>query len=450
MESTSEETVVVAQGTKRALEEDEDGFIMATSKRKLRKLRKMEKAKALGIDVDMAPSFVIKGNELKKFVSMGDIRDLLLWCLADGVNPSWVFVKNKLHLQRMVVVLVPFLDASILQHGYAPHPRLIPLEEVVREASARCEHQPHLPKGMFAHLPRVKDRFSHLCPVRGPSGTFQLQSPLHALLRCPWTKEETKRQKERAKKAAEDKQRPLTREDLVASMAELQQHEYPLPSAITGVPLEEHWLETSIRQHEHADDSEAALYAIDCEMVMTATGPQLARATLLDEQGEAVFDELVVQEQPVTDYLTDGMTAKKLQEARLTFKEVQKRLFDIINDSNAILVGHSLENDLKSLKLVHTRVIDTSIVYGHPSGLPFRWKLRMLASKYLDRQIQVTGKAENGEPIGHDSVEDALACLDLVKLKIAKGFEFGRNDKGTTSIFERLEQQTPPRLMTAR
>ncbi|KAI8050582.1 hypothetical protein BDF22DRAFT_695698 [Syncephalis plumigaleata] len=436
-----------------------DGFIMATSKKKLRQLRKLEKAKELGINVDTAPSFVVKGSELRKSISIGDIRDLLLWCLADGVNPSWVFVKNKLNLQRVVVLMIPFLDSSILQHGYGLDHRPISMEEVVREASARCERDPSLPKGMFAYLPRLKEHFSHICPTRGPSGTFQLQSPLHALLRCPWTKEEAKRHKEHAKKFAEGSERVLTREDLVASIAELQQYEYPLPTSISGVALKEHWRETTCILKATTEEqmanvtnvTESIMYAIDCEMVMTAMGSQLARATLLNESGETIFDELVIQEHPVTDYLTQysGMTAKKLQEARFTFKQVQEHIFNIIDGSNAILVGHSLENDLKALKLVHTRIIDTSIVFGHPSGPPFRWKLRMLASKYLDRQIQVSGTIDNGEPIGHDSAEDALACLDLVKLKLVKGFEFGRNNKGTTSIFERLERQTPPRIGAA-
>lgn len=30
------------------------------------------------------------------------------------------------------------------------------------------------------------------------------------------------------------------------------------------------------------------------------------------------------------------------------------------------LVGHSLENDLKALKLVHLRCLDTAVLYPHP------------------------------------------------------------------------------------
>ena len=70
---------------------------------------------------------------------------------------------------------------------------------------------------------------------------------------------------------------------------------------------------------------------------------------------------------------------------------------------------------------MHTRVIDTCLIYGHPAGPPFRHKLRWLAAKYLDRHIQVEGVDESGAPIGHDSAEDARASLDLVNLKLIKG-----------------------------
>ena len=49
-------------------------------------------------------------------------------------------------------------------------------------------------------------------------------------------------------------------------------------------------------------------------------------------------------------------------------------------------------------------------------GPPFKPALRILAERYLRRSIQ------QGE---HDSVIDAQAALDLVKLKIAKGPAYG-------------------------
>jgi len=51
-------------------------------------------------------------------------------------------------------------------------------------------------------------------------------------------------------------------------------------------------------------------------------------------------------------------------------------------------------------------------------GLPWRFGLKYLANKYLQRFIQ------DGTD-GHDSYEDSKTCIDLVKLKIQKGPNFG-------------------------
>lgn len=58
--------------------------------------------------------------------------------------------------------------------------------------------------------------------------------------------------------------------------------------------------------------------------------------------------------------------------------------------------------------------MDTSILYPHPGNSKYKFSLKKLCQKYLGRTIQ------KGE--GHNSVEDAIAALDLVKLKLEKGF----------------------------
>lgn len=44
--------------------------------------------------------------------------------------------------------------------------------------------------------------------------------------------------------------------------------------------------------------------AMDCEMVYTEKGLELARATLVDEDGTAVYDQLVLPPNPIIDYNT--------------------------------------------------------------------------------------------------------------------------------------------------
>ena len=66
-----------------------------------------------------------------------------------------------------------------------------------------------------------------------------------------------------------------------------------------------------------------------------------------------------------------------------------KALFFDLVTSETLLVGHSLENDLKALKVVHSRVLDTVLLFPHPKGLPYRSALKVLAQKFLKRRIQV-------------------------------------------------------------
>ena len=100
-----------------------------------------------------------------------------------------------------------------------------------------------------------------------------------------------------------------------------------------------------------------------------------------------------------------------------------------------ILVGHSLDSDLNALKLTHPFIIDTSILYRHPRGPPLKSSLKWLAQKYLNREIQ-----KGHGTLGHDSVEDSRACLDLVKLKCEKGPEWGNSASTAETIFKRLSR----------
>ncbi len=46
-------------------------------------------------------------------------------------------------------------------------------------------------------------------------------------------------------------------------------------------------------------------------------------------------------------------------------QDVQKQLLGMIF-AETILIGHSLHNDLRVLRLIHSRVIDTAILFPHP------------------------------------------------------------------------------------
>ena len=84
------------------------------------------------------------------------------------------------------------------------------------------------------------------------------------------------------------------------------------------------------------------------------------------------------------------------------------------------LLGHAIDNDLNAVRLCHPTIIDTITLYPHPRGLPLRFGLRMLTQKHLNRYIQTGGER------GHDSLEDAVATGDLVRIKVGEKWKVMR------------------------
>lgn len=99
------------------------------------------------------------------------------------------------------------------------------------------------------------------------------------------------------------------------------------------------------------------------------------------------------------------------------------------------LIGHAIENDLNATRLCHPAIIDTMLLYPHPRGLPLRHGLKSLTKKYLERDIQMGGDR------GHDSLEDAVATGDLVRVRVARQW---REMQGKGWKFEGGELVGPP------
>uniref|UniRef100_A0A183CBS8 Exonuclease domain-containing protein n=1 Tax=Globodera pallida TaxID=36090 RepID=A0A183CBS8_GLOPA len=76
----------------------------------------------------------------------------------------------------------------------------------------------------------------------------------------------------------------------------------------------------------------------------------------------------------------------------------QQRLFELVN-TETVLVGHSLESDLRSMRLVHRRVVDTSVVYPHRMGPPYKRALKTLAAEIMQLIIQDDGGWANANAI---------------------------------------------------
>ncbi|KAG9097401.1 hypothetical protein FRC06_007589 [Ceratobasidium sp. 370] len=154
--------------------------------------------------------------------------------------------------------------------------------------------------------------------------------------------------------------------------------------------------------------------ALDCEMIYTTAGMSLARVSVIDGAGKSVYDKLVRPDVGVgiLDYNTRFSGVKSLAEAELDLDGVRRELRKLIGPET-ILIGHALENDMRALRMVHLNVVDTTVLFPHPSGFPYRRALRDLARDHLGLLIQ--NSVEGAETQGHSSLEDAVATLDLVK-----------------------------------
>jgi len=188
------------------------------------------------------------------------------------------------------------------------------------------------------------------------------------------------------------------------------------------------------------------IVALDCEMCDTSLGLELTRITVVDENGRAVLDSLVLPDLPILNYRSEfsGITPEKMAGVGIRLVQIQHRLLQLIS-AETVVIGHALENDLHALRLVHRRCVDTSLMYPHPRGFPCRRKLKQLAKEYLDMDIQ-THREVGG---GHDSLEDSAAALSLALLKASRGPSFGlmssassRRGTMTCNLFAALPSET--------
>ncbi|EMD58904.1 hypothetical protein COCSADRAFT_261563 [Bipolaris sorokiniana ND90Pr] len=169
----------------------------------------------------------------------------------------------------------------------------------------------------------------------------------------------------------------------------------------------------------------------DCEMGYTTNGLELLRLTVISwPQHKPLIDVLVRPLGQILDFNTrfSGITRDQFVNAKeydpANPQPVRKDL-RIIDSPYAArdlflshvspdtpIVGHALENDLNTIRLIHPFIIDTVLLYPTRQGLPFRFGLRKLAKEYLGEEIQQAGAA------GHDSYEDARTTGELVRHKI--------------------------------
>ncbi|KAJ5169912.1 uncharacterized protein N7500_002695 [Penicillium coprophilum] len=146
--------------------------------------------------------------------------------------------------------------------------------------------------------------------------------------------------------------------------------------------------------------------ALDCEMGITDLGEQeLLRISAIDYfTGEKLIDKLVFPKVRMwhTNYRFSGVNwemlyaAKSRGEAFIGRDAAREALFRYVGP-NTVLVVHGGRADMLALRIIHQRIVDT-MLFAQAS-------LKENAKEILNRNIQ--------QGLGHDSLEDALACRDI-------------------------------------
>lgn len=194
--------------------------------------------------------------------------------------------------------------------------------------------------------------------------------------------------------------------------------------------------------------------SFDCEMGYTVLGLELIRLTVVSwPLGEKLLDVLVRPMGEILDLNSrySGVWPEDLARAKpwsadahlgtraeqpetgsedgevpkmplpiVSSPEAAREIFFSLISPSTPLIGHGLENDLNSVRIVHPTLIDTILLYPHRKGLPCRYGLKTLMSSHLGIKIQ----QETGPKVtGHDSAEDARAAGDLVRLKVVQEYK---------------------------
>ncbi|KAG0671982.1 hypothetical protein C6P45_004451 [Maudiozyma exigua] len=392
-------------------------------KNSLTSMKVIKKKKKMNAPMDLK----VFENAYSKNISIKDLRDLTLFLMnANNNMPQWLRIKNRPIGLKMVVLFMPGLEPQDFQ---------MPNQESFAKDLPYDNH--------YFLTGNTNTNLIENCqsiPVAAPGSRLSLFSAYNSFINVGLTKNE----KEIKKKELSNKKVVIT--DLLMRLDQLVENGYPIHPTTDGLTSEDQFANREMKRETDDniswyntikfDHSGSHIFGLDCEMCLAGRDFVLTRVSILDFQGNVIYDQLVKPDVEITDYLTkySGITKEKLDPVTITLKDVQHKIIKLIS-SDDILIGHSLQSDLFALKLRHPKIVDTAVIFDHKAGPPFKPALKYLASEYLNIDIQ------NNSSDGHDSIEDARTCIDLTKLKISNGLWFGLSIN-TENLFVRLNEKS--------
>ncbi|KAK5307460.1 hypothetical protein LTR99_000432 [Exophiala xenobiotica] len=177
------------------------------------------------------------------------------------------------------------------------------------------------------------------------------------------------------------------------------------------------------RQYDSAPESPARTpfnaIALDCEMGVSITGEsELIRISAVDFfTGSVLLDKLVQPSVPMMHYNTrySGVTWTDMWDAVrngtcIYGRDMAREMLWKHIRPETIVVVHGGRNDFEALRWIHTRVIDSFILESY-TGIKTEGGRSLQNLCLLKLGIAVQQKDVRK---GHDSLEDAMACRELV------------------------------------
>ncbi len=412
---------------------------------------------------DALAQVVLTSNDDASRLTLQAVQNALLWSLTSdqGELPRWMMVSRKPLLRGALLVLASSGDIASLSGGpddfTPPCSIVLPSAHHSRAASAAASEL------LQVKLPKKRRRVAEEAVPAADPGLHRGRLPRSGRWRLSYV------------------------HSFTPSGGELRENGYPL----SGDPACAMYSDTLCAEGAagageageegggEGEDVEAAarLLGLDCEMCVVAGGrQQLSRVCVVDESGGVLLDELVIPEEPIVDYVTEysGVTQSMLADATYTRSDAARAVAALVGASGAarrtFLVGHSLESDLHALRLKlpqsshamaadggadggdaggarplrepPVQVLDTALLFPlrcREHGPPAKAALRNLTVRHLGREIQqATGPGGSGG--GHSPAEDAIAALDLARLKLEKGHAFGVPGAAWGGAYEPLHE----------
>lgn len=191
------------------------------------------------------------------------------------------------------------------------------------------------------------------------------------------------------------------------------------------LPEHDHQLPLRALQHEQfrqtppaSMETKCLAVVLDCEMAGTSSGASEAVLVCVTDYltGAVLVDQYVYPAEPITQMRTfiHGILRRDLEYenrrgwALQGWAGARAKLWKHI-DSNTIIIGHALQNDLDTLRVIHPRIVDSTIVARKAVGTnTVRCGLQVLCSEMLDMEIR-----KNKGAI-HDCMEDVLVTREIV------------------------------------